>query len=918
MEEIRNLTFDISGTPEGITRLAERNGCTLSGYEFLELLDSHGVTIDELTPFEPPPDARDPPDILRITVIHGDGRESPVTYGVHAHESDTVRDIRHALLEFVPLMDDETLLLGWCCYTQLQFKCTLILNDSSDISQRQRNDTHMILAAWRVRRAPWYVLCNFASRCIPPVIVPVDQATEHTMTPALKTSIWTAARPFRGTLDCDEFFDGYLLFQHGIICRLQNVSPILLDLGEDVRLDPYRPRIDDSAQFRRSIPVWRHRAIRRLVSNRNADHRIETFFRHVRTSHAASYIISVCGRKLSVRVLAPHGHWVHYTPPLEIEHSIRWNMACLVAEQYHSRMKVGDLLGDVLTMDETAPMAPQPESLVMELHAHQRQNLHFMMDREQNTTFWETMYTKLPRADDTGPHLWHYPVRGSTLEGTGTVWTGGFLSDAMGLGKTVSIIALIAATPSTARATLIIAPPSVLGQWDREIARATRNSMKVLVYHGAKKKTVTYDHVVRDYDVVLTTYATYLLSMETLRYGPWHRVVFDESHTMSDRFARHAPSAENRWCVSATPFENLGRQARALGLPVALYDVSPGYLALQYYALAPLMARHTRGTATLPPVYDTAIPVPFTSRAEETMYKDMHNGTLEILRSFGIRTPSMLVVSAMVNRLRSMCTMGTLVDHAAGDAHTTPNPSLVAPHEDGDMCAICMNTFDKPSITTCGHWFCLDCIASALDYTGPKCPMCRAPQTMDMLRLGVTYESVPCVMDEQEDSTDPPLSSKLVYTIDLVNRIRADDPTAKILVFCPTSESLNVLTPMVSEHGFISRCIHGAMPASQRSRSIASFQNDPATSVFLLSMRSAAAGITLTAANHIIILGPGLSRAAEHQAVGRAHRFGQTRPVHVHRLYMANTVEERMMRALQTTDAWTARSLLDVVVSDGM
>ena len=51
-------------------------------------------------------------------------------------------------------------------------------------------------------------------------------------------------------------------------------------------------------------------------------------------------------------------------------------------------------------------------------------------------------------------------------------------------------------------------------------------------------------------------------------------------------------------------------------------------------------------------------------------------------------------------------------------------------------------------------------------------------------------------------------------------------------------------------------------------------------------MRSGAVGINLTAANHVFILEPAMNPALEDQAVGRAFRMGQQRPVVVKKLYI--------------------------------
>lgn len=73
---------------------------------------------------------------------------------------------------------------------------------------------------------------------------------------------------------------------------------------------------------------------------------------------------------------------------------------------------------------------------------------------------------------------------------------------------------------------------------------------------------------------------------------------------------------------------------------------------------------------------------------------------------------------------------------------------------------------------------------------------------------------------------------------------------------------------------------------AQRTKAIEAFQRDPPTTVFILTMRTAACGINLTAASHIYLLEPCMNPALESQAIGRAWRMGQKRPVCVKRLYV--------------------------------
>ena len=65
--------------------------------------------------------------------------------------------------------------------------------------------------------------------------------------------------------------------------------------------------------------------------------------------------------------------------------------------------------------------------------------------------------------------------------------------------------------------------------------------------------------------------------------------------------------------------------------------------------------------------------------------------------------------------------------------------------------------------------------------------------------------------------------------------------------------------------------------------------------VLLVSVGAGSVGLSLTAANHVILFDPWWQSAIEMQARDRCHRIGQTKPVKVYRLCSVGTVEERVM-----------------------
>jgi len=88
--------------------------------------------------------------------------------------------------------------------------------------------------------------------------------------------------------------------------------------------------------------------------------------------------------------------------------------------------------------------------------------------------------------------------------------------------------------------------------------------------------------------------------------------------------------------------------------------------------------------------------------------------------------------------------------------------------------------------------------------------------------------------------------------------------------------------------------LDGSTPAADRAKRVDAFQSGEGA-VFLISLRAGGTGLNLTAADYVVHLDPWWNPAVEDQASDRAHRIGQTRPVTVYRLVMADTIEEKIV-----------------------
>jgi SNF2 family DNA or RNA helicase len=74
------------------------------------------------------------------------------------------------------------------------------------------------------------------------------------------------------------------------------------------------------------------------------------------------------------------------------------------------------------------------------------------------------------------------------------------------------------------------------------------------------------------------------------------------------------------------------------------------------------------------------------------------------------------------------------------------------------------------------------------------------------------------------------------------------------------------------------------------------FSRSPHIGVFLLSTKAGGLGLNLTAADTVILHDIDWNPHSDAQAVDRAHRMGQRRPVTVHRLIAAGTLDEHVAR----------------------
>jgi len=143
-----------------------------------------------------------------------------------------------------------------------------------------------------------------------------------------------------------------------------------------------------------------------------------------------------------------------------------------------------------------------------------------------------------------------------------------------------------------------------------------------------------------------------------------------------------------------------------------------------------------------------------------------------------------------------------------------------------------------------------------------------------------------------------------------VLRARLADAVAeghKAVVFSQFTSLLALVRQQLDADGTAYEYLDGR--TRDRAARVERFQTDAACPVFLVSLKAGGVGLNLTAADYVFLLDPWWNPAAEAQAIDRAHRIGQTRPVHALRLVARGTVEEQVLE-LQAGK----RALADAVV----
>ena len=433
---------------------------------------------------------------------------------------------------------------------------------------------------------------------------------------------------------------------------------------------------------------------------------------------------------------------------------------------------------------------------------------------------------------------------------------GALLADDMGLGKSLQTIATLLfakenkATPvptHTGRQmsvfdaqptenflnplqAILVLPASLVYNWQNEWKKFTRN---IFVYPYIGSNRIKDLRVLKNYDVILTTYQTVAKDIDLLEQITWEYAVLDESQYIknkeSDAFkAVNRLDARHKMSLSGTPIENslsdLWAQMQFINPNVlksyAFFDrtfikpIEKGQSAAQKEVLRdlvqPYLLRRTKNEVAkdLPEVMPQTI---YSEMSEEQkkLYEKEKSAIRNVL--FGVELAGSSAFEYKAKVLESLLRLRQLAIH----------PKLLYP-----------------------------------DYTGESAKFNDVLATWDAVR-------------------------------------RADH---KMLIFSFFKTNLALYSAYFDKNAVKYNLLTGDTDLKKRHQEVTNFEKNDDSQTFLISLKAGGVGLNLTAADYVFLLDPWWNPAAENQAIARAHRIGQTKTVMALSFITKDTIEEKIMQ----------------------
>ena len=456
-----------------------------------------------------------------------------------------------------------------------------------------------------------------------------------------------------------------------------------------------------------------------------------------------------------------------------------------------------------------------------------------------------TLSQKLPQleewcAQDNGPERKEHQVEGvswclkrevASVDSLASV-RGGLICDEMGLGKTIMIIGLILS--NFLKRTLIILPPILIPQWVEAFEKFCGHTP--LVYHGARR---------------------HLIEQSTLENAP---IIITSYHTLA---VRTKPSHKDE--------DEDGEKES---------NFSPLH-SLQWDRVVMDEAHHIRNQNTL----FTGVQALHTNLIWMVTGTPVHNKESDLNAYWLLLNVPTDVVKLLYTSARGVLRrlIRQRVLHRTKDEVGIQLPSLTEEVIDvpwGDEfekdfseqlhSQIPFSNIERNRITGAASFLTGNTLPALV-----RCRQaCIRSQLMDH-HIQLYRE----ITGDHEVPNAPAVASKLLAVVQTISKRRKH---GRKLVFCHYHGEIDLLSTLLRSRGFSVCSIDGRVQTHVRMQYI----NDIRPDVLLTQINSGSEGLNLQAYPDIYIVSPHWNPAIDDQAIARAHRIGQTIPVHVYRFLM--------------------------------
>jgi len=425
----------------------------------------------------------------------------------------------------------------------------------------------------------------------------------------------------------------------------------------------------------------------------------------------------------------------------------------------------------------------------------------------------------------------------------------GCLADDMGLGKTLQALAVMLER-AKGGATLVIAPTSVCGNWLAEALRFAP-SLNTRIYSEASEgERQQLVSEAGPQDVLIVSYTLLQLAQDRFAGRHWHTVVADEAQAIKNAAAKRSQAVFDLPADFRLALSGTPVENRLAELWSIMRFVNPGLLG----AIGRFNERFS-------------VPI------ERNRDRDAQHVLKRLIGPFVMRRTKGQVLQDLPPRTELILSV-------------TPEVAEAAHYE----------ALRRQAIS--------DVSALNQNQGGAQAGQARFNVLAQLTKL-------------RRAACDPRLTSpefgiagaKVQAFAELAAELTANGH--KTLVFSQFVDFLQILRAPLDAAGISYQYLDGATPAAERSKRVAAFQAGD-SDLFLISLKAGGFGLNLTAADYVVITDPWWNPAAEDQAMGRAHRIGQLRPVTVYRLVGKGTIEERIVDLHHDK-----RALADSILAEG-